>query len=176
MEGFITVGTRNVELHRIGCSLRGKGLKSRELGAELHKINKYQCEVPLDDSEVNTIIDSVNQFITGRKKPLFRYRDFIRSNEFPKDGHLRHICHAISFYMDEYGNNGYPTMEQISQDTGYSLRLVKGRIKKAEQEGLILVSKHKQRGQKYPNNIYLLPKRFMKPGAANVNIGTSDAL
>lgn len=174
-QGFITVGTRNVELYKIGCSLRGKGLKSRELGTELHRINKYQCEVPLDDSEVNIIIDSVNQYIAGSKKPLFRYRDFIRSNEFPSDGHLRHICHVISFYMDENGNNAYPTMEQITQDTGYSLRLVKGRIKKAERKGLILVSKHQQRGQKYPNNIYHLPRRFMKPGATHVNIGTPDA-
>jgi len=174
-QGFITVGTRNVELYKIGCSLRGKGLKSRELGTELHRINTYQCEVPLDDSEVNTIIDSVNQYIAGRKKPLFRYRDFIRSNEFPKDGHLRHICHAISFYMNEDGDKGYPTMKQISQDTGYSLRLVKERIKRAETEGLILVSKNKQRDQKYPNNIYHLPRRFMNLGAAHVNIGTPDA-
>jgi len=159
-EGFITVGTRNAELYKIACSLRGKGLKSRQLGAELHKINKYQCEVPLDDDEVNMIIDSVNQYIAGRKKPLFKYRDFIRSDEFPKDPTLRHVAHAVTFYMDENGNNSYPTQEQLAADTGYSRKTISRCIKEFKQRGLLIISKHKTANQKHANNIYLLPKRF----------------
>jgi biotin operon repressor len=161
-DGAIHVGVRNNELYRIGCSLRGKGIKAKGLGAELHKINRYQCEVPLSDDEVNSIIDSVNQFISGGKPPVCMYRDFIRSNEFPKIPALRHIAHAISFYMSKEGDSAYPTQQQLADDTGYSRETVSRNLQIAKKKGLILVVKHKVEGQKHPNNIYFLPKRFIK--------------
>jgi len=157
----IHVGVRNAGLFNIGCSLRGKGKSSRDIGIELHRINAYQCEVPLEDSEVNQIIDSVNQYIARDKKPLFKYRDFVRSNEFPKDPALRHIAHAICLYMDLDGKSAYPTEEQIANDTGYSRRYVIKKIATMRKEGLLLVKKHKQKDQLYHNNVYFLPRRFV---------------
>lgn len=159
-EGMIPVGMRNSELFRLGCALRGEGISARKIGTEIHTINKLQCETPLDDEEVNRIIDSVNQYIRGDRKPLFKYRDYIRSNEFPRDPTLRHILHVISFYMDENGKGAYPTQEQIAQDTGYNRETVSRRIEKAKTLGVIQVVKNQQPGQKYANNVYFLPRRF----------------
>ncbi len=131
------------------------------MGLEIHRINTYQCEPPLPDDEVNLIIDSINLKINQEKLPLFKYRDYIRSDEFPKDPTLRHIMHAVSFYMDEYGNRCYPTEEQIASDTAYSRETVSRKLKIATSDGHIMRRKHKQDGQPYFNYIYFLPRRFM---------------
>jgi len=160
-DGVIKEGLRNDQLFRIGCSLRSQGTNKRDMGFELHRINTYQCDPPLPDDEVNLIIDSINQQINSEKKPLFKYRDYIRSEQFPKDPTLRHILHAISFYMDENGNRAYPTEEQIAGDTGYVRETVSKKLKGAVTKGFILRSKHKQEGQKFFNYGYFLPRRFM---------------
>ena len=161
-DGVIHVGVRNQELYRIGCSLRGEGVKPRQLGSKLHKINNYQCEIPLHDDEVNLIVDSVNQFLSGDIPAVCKYRNFIRSNEFPKSPTLRHIAHAITFYMDKDGGDAYPTEEQLATDKVYCRETVCRNIKKAMKLGLFIISKNKSENQKYANNIYLLPKRFVK--------------
>jgi len=140
--------------------LRSKGVSKKDFGIELLRINQYQCEPPLSDSEVNRIIDSVNLQLNQEKPPLFRYRDYVRSDQFPKDPTLRHILHAISFYMDENGDRAYPTEEQIANDTGYSRRTVCTKLKTAVSGDHILRSRHQPDGQKYFNYIYYLPRRF----------------
>jgi len=161
LEGVIKEGLRNDQLYRIGCSLRSNGKSKKEMGLEIHKINTYQCDPPLHDDEVNQIIDSINQQINQEKLPLFKYRDYIRSDQFPKDPPLRHILHAVSFYMDEYGNHAYPTEEQLASDTGYARETISKKLKGAVSEGFILRTKHRQDGQRYFNYIYFLPRRFM---------------
>jgi len=135
-------------------------MNKKDFGMELHRINQYQCEPPLSDDEVNKIIGSVNLRLNQEKLPVFRYRDYIRSEIFPKDPTLRHILHAISFYMDEYGNRCYPTEEQIASDTGYSRKTVCNRLKGAVSNEYILRSRHQPDGQKYFNYVYYLPRRF----------------
>ena len=161
-DGLISEGHRNDKLFRIGCSLRSKGMSKNDMGMELHTINACRCDLPLSDNEVNVIIDSVNQKVIREKPPLFRYRDFIRSTEFPKDSTLRHIMHVITFYMDENGNRAYPTEEQIAQDTGYTRETISRKLKFAVKSSLIKRIKHQQNGQKYFNYIYLLPSRFLQ--------------
>ena len=136
-------------------------MSKKDFGIELHRINQYQCEPPLPDDEVNLIIDSINQQINSEKKPLFKYRDYIRSDQFPKDPTLRHVLHAVSFYMDDNGNRCYPTEEQIASDTGLARETVVKRLKIAVDKNYILRQKHKQEGQKYFNYVYFLPRRFM---------------
>lgn len=172
MAGTFPEGQRNDQLFRAGCSLRSKGTSKRELGAELHSINAYQCAPPLSDTEVNQIIDSVNRYVNQEKKPLFRFRDYVRSEEFPKDPTLRHILHAVSFYMDVDGKPAFPTEVQLAEDTGYARKTVIDKLKLAEEGGHILRKRHRSPGQPYSNYIYLLPKRFMttacNPEADNV--------
>jgi hypothetical protein len=161
-EGIIKEGIRNDQLFRLGCSLRAQGVSKKDMGVEIHRINTYQCDPPLPDDEVNVIIDSVNQQINQEKPPLFRFRDYVRSDTFPRDPTLRHILHALSFYMDENGNRCYPTMDQLASDTGYSRRTISIKLKGAVSDKYILRSEHKQDGQQYPNYIYYLPRRFME--------------
>ena len=162
LDGVIKEGLRNDQLFRIGCSLRSKGKSKKEMGLEIHRINTYQCDPPLPDDEVNLIIDSINQQINQEKPPLFKYRDYIRSDEFPRDPTLRHILHAVSFYMDENGKRCYPTEDQIASDTGFTRETISKKLKVAVSEGFILRTKHKQDGQRYFNYIYFLPRRFMR--------------
>lgn len=161
-DGFIPNGTRNKELYRRGCSLRGKGITARDLGAELHKINLYDCETPLADDEVNLVIASVNDYINRGKAPVFRYRDYIRSNQVIKDQTLRHILLDLSLYMDMNGNRCYPSQEQIADDTGLTRETVNKKLKIAEDKGYIKILKHKAANQEWGNNVYLLPKRFVR--------------
>lgn len=161
-DGFIPDGARNQELYRRGCSLRGKGVTARDLGVELHKINLYDCEIPLADDEVNLIIASVNDYINRGKAPVFRYRDFIRSNQVIKDQTLRHILLNLSLYMDMDGNRCYPSQEQIASDTGLTRETVNKKLKMAEEKGYIKILKHKAANQEWGNNVYLLPKRFVR--------------
>lgn len=160
-DGAIREGSRNDQLFRRGCSLRSKGMSKRDMGLEIHRVNTYQCEPPLPDDEVNVIIDSVNQQINQEKKPLFKFRDYVRSEQFPKDPTLRHILHAVTFYMDEDGNRAYPTEDQIASDTGYTRETVSKKLKLATAHQFILRRKHKQDGQQYFNYVYFLPRRFM---------------
>ena len=160
-DGVIKDGLRNDQLFRIGCSLRSKGKSKKDMGLEIHRINTYQCDPPLPDDEVNLIIDSINQQINQEKPPLFKYRDHIRSDQFPKDPTLRHILHAVSFYMDENGNRCYPTEDQIAGDTGYTRETVSRKLKFAVSNEYILRHKYRQDGQKYWSYIYFLPRRFM---------------
>ncbi len=159
-KGEIPIGSRNDSLFKIGCSLRSKGIKALEIGAELFRINEYQCELPLTDIEVNKIIGNVNQYLNSEKLPLFQYRDYIRS-DLPKDPHLRHILHCISFYMDVDGKPAYPTQEKIAMDTGLTRATVIAKLKIAEQNGYILRKKNKLRDSGRFNYIYMLPKKFI---------------
>lgn len=161
-EGFIPAGQRNNELYRRGCSLRGKGSTSSEMVREIHRINHHDCESPLPDDEVNNIIASVQAFINRGKKPLFRYRDHIRSDAVPKDHVLRHVLIELSLWMDMDGNNCYPTQEQLADKTGLSRKTVNRKLKWAEKLGLIEIPKHKSTSQKWDNNVYVLPKAFVK--------------
>lgn len=161
-EGFIPVGQRNQELYRRGCSLRGKGSTQSEMARALHRINRHDCETLLPDDEVNSIIASVQAFINRGKKPLFRYRDYIRSDAVPRDHVLRHVLIELSLWMDMDGNNCYPTQEQIAKNTGLSRKTVNIKLNKAKKLGLIEIPKHKSASQKWANNVYILPKAFVK--------------
>ena len=160
--GFIPVGQRNNELYRRGCSLRGKGNTRSETAREIHRINRHDCESPLSDDEVNQIIVSVETFINRGKKPLFRFRDYIRSDAVPNDPVLRHVLTELSLWMDMDGNNCYPTQLQLAEKTALTRKTVNKKLKWAEKLGLIEIPKHKSAKQKWENNVYLLPKAFVK--------------
>ncbi len=156
----IIKGQRNDTLFRRGCALLKKGKKAKDIGAELIRINHYQCKPPLPDSELNQIIDSVRKQSVGAKRPLFQYREFV-CTETPKNPTLRHILHMISFYMDVEGKPAYPTIQQIAERTGYSEPTVGKWIKYAVDNGYIVRRMHKPKGQKWANSVYLLPNKFV---------------
>jgi len=160
IDGLIPEGQRNDALFTLGCSLRKQGKRAKEIGAELFRANEYQCNPPLADSEVNQIIGNVNRQLNAEKLPLFQYRDFIRS-ESPKDATLRHVLHAVSFYMDVNGKPAYPTEAQLAEDTALGRETICRKLKLAEKKGLIIRKRHKAPGQQYFNYVYMLPRRFM---------------
>ena len=157
---LIPKGGRNESLFSIACSLRNDGVKAREIGAKIFEINQYQCIPPLMDREVNEIISNANRYAKGNRKPLFQYREFV-CTEAPQDPTLRHILHVISFYMDVDGKPAYPTETQLAERTAYARETVSRKLKLAVSLGLILRSKHKPKGQKFFNYVYMLPNRFV---------------
>ena len=93
---------------------------------------------------------------------MFRYRDYIRSDAIPKNPTLRHVLTELSLWMDMEGNNCYPTQELLAQKTGLSRKTINKYLKQAKELKLIEILKHKSKNQKWTNNVYLLPKDFVK--------------
>ena len=58
-------GGRNDYLYRIGCGMRGRGLSSGEIAAELSRENAQRCNPPLDEGEVAGIAESVLKHAAG---------------------------------------------------------------------------------------------------------------
>ena len=52
--------------------------------------------------------------------------------------------------------------DQLAQKTALSRQTVNKKLKWAEKLGLIEIPKHKSANQKWANNVYLLPKAFVK--------------
>ena len=159
LTGEILEGNRNSTLFREGCRFLKEGKSRFDAAAELMKLNYEQCNPPLPDDEVNLIISSINAYQTKGKKPLFKFRDFVRT-EIPRHPALRHILHEVSFYMDVDGKPAYPTIAHIAAGTGYSTPTVGKWLKHAADHGYIIRKKHKPAGQRFGNYIYMLPKRF----------------
>ncbi len=60
---IIPEGQRNDALYKHGCFLRGKrGYTMKQIEAELRRVNEERCSPPLDDSEIETIIGSVDKY------------------------------------------------------------------------------------------------------------------
>lgn len=54
----IQAGQRNETLYKAACSLQAQGMPDEAIEQAIRKINETNCEEPLDDSEVSTIISS----------------------------------------------------------------------------------------------------------------------
>ena len=65
IEEEIPEGKRNDVLFSLGCSLRAKGLDIEEIGPALKKVNERKCKPPLPDSEIETILKSVEKYPRG---------------------------------------------------------------------------------------------------------------
>ncbi len=57
-DGIISAGTRNDTIFRKTCKLQSKGLSDYIIRIEVSRYNLEHCNPPLDDTELNTIINS----------------------------------------------------------------------------------------------------------------------
>lgn len=161
----IPEGLRNDALFRHGCSLKRQGKGKSEIRAELTSINYRLCCPPLPDPELSKVLDSINEITRKNQATLFRWREFIRSAEFPKDPALKLVLHEIGFYMDKDGKKpAWPTEQHIAEATGLTRRTVCKKLKIAADKGFIKRQKHKEVGQKYFNYSYMIPYRFYPTG------------
>lgn len=63
----IKEGTRDDTLFRYGSSLRGKGYEENEIITLIKSANQNNCEAPLDDYEIDSIINQVLGYQSGKK-------------------------------------------------------------------------------------------------------------
>ena len=66
--GTIAQSKRNKTLFRYACSLRAKSVPEDELRERVHRVNREQCQVPLEESEVERIIGSALRYEPGTSK------------------------------------------------------------------------------------------------------------
>lgn len=72
----------------------------------------------------------------------------------------RLVLHTIGMFMNDLGQNAYPTIEQLADKSGLSASSVKKHMKVAIDLGYLKRSKHGFAGKKWANNQYfpLFPK------------------
>ena len=66
--GTIDQSKRNKTLFKYACSLRAKSVPEDELRERVHRVNREQCQVPLEDSEVERIIGSALRYEPGTSR------------------------------------------------------------------------------------------------------------
>lgn len=66
-KGTIAQSKRNKTLFSYACSLRAKKVPEDELAEKVRKANAERCQVPLEDSEVERIINSALRYKPGSK-------------------------------------------------------------------------------------------------------------
>ena len=62
----IRTGERNSVLFKYGCQLRGAGCDREEITVLLNYQNEHRCDNPIEQSELDTIINSVCRYEIGR--------------------------------------------------------------------------------------------------------------
>jgi len=62
---MISEGSRNDTLFKFACSLREKGCGEETIKASVEALNLEQCDPPLDDDEVHTLVKSALQYKPG---------------------------------------------------------------------------------------------------------------
>lgn len=67
---MIPAGERNDTLFKLGCSMQAKGMSDETIRKGLEIENKTRCNPPLDEKELNTIVESV---IHRYEKPISNF-------------------------------------------------------------------------------------------------------
>ena len=66
----IGMGERNDTIFRLACSLQSQGLPDEAIRASVKATNIVRCIPPLDDSEIDTLVDSALQYSKGELKQI----------------------------------------------------------------------------------------------------------
>jgi putative DNA primase/helicase len=72
-EAMIPTGRRNAALFYFGSSMRARGLSRRAIKAALTEENQLKCSPPLNDWELNLIVESVGKYEAGDNGMGFRW-------------------------------------------------------------------------------------------------------
>ena len=70
MPETVQSGKRNDTIYKLACSLQGKGLPDEVILTTCQLSNKSMCNPPLEDDEVEKIVDSALKHDKGRKLPV----------------------------------------------------------------------------------------------------------
>ena len=70
MPETVQSGKRNDTIYKLACSLQGKGLPDDVILTTCQLSNKSMCNPPLDDDEVEKIVESALKHDKGRKLPV----------------------------------------------------------------------------------------------------------
>ena len=73
---FIPEGQRNDTLYRRACSLRAKGLSYNEILVVITLTNDEQCQPPLEDSEILTLVESACQNEPGEARETLEKAEY----------------------------------------------------------------------------------------------------
>ena len=139
-------------------ALRGISL-GHEKFALRKSLQRYLAENDIGretDRALERLISEAKTAYRPKSCPLFEHRRVVQL-EPSEDANMRHVLHAIGFYMGQHGGPAWPTEVQLAQKTGLTRETVCKKIKKAEKLGLIRVEKHRGEDQRFFNNVYHLP-------------------
>lgn len=144
-------GERNVYLHRVASSLRGRfGLAAEELLATLRAMNAQRCHPPLPDAELISIVSSVSRYPAAppwvADPQGFAADPCLSSTQ-------RHVLVALARYADAEGRC-FPSIERLRRDTGKGRNAIVEAINGLERAGRISVVRG---GQGRSNRYRLMP-------------------
>ncbi len=97
---------------------------------------------------------------------LFSWRGYVLKSNLPPT--TRHVLLTLACHMNDAGENCYPKIDTICQETGLSNKAVITHLKFAQNEGWIKVKKHGFTGQKWRNNEYELSWDHLNKKVVNV--------
>lgn len=100
-------GERNDTLYRLACSLQAKGKSDEEIREKIHKANREKCLPPLDDTEVDRVVDSAltqpkgEPDIDNNKKPplsLELFKTYCASLNPPTQFAFNEVTRNVEIY------------------------------------------------------------------------------
>ncbi len=158
---YIPEGQRNTTLISIAGGLRSKGKSKKDIESVLQELNRRKCKPPLSDDDVQIIAGCVARYSPDLRN---QWRDWLRSEEGPPDSTTRHILLNLSMWMKANGEQCYPTIAILAQETAISERTIKKKLKEAACNGWIERYVHQGKGQAWRNYGYLpkMPENVVK--------------
>lgn len=90
--------------------------------------------------------------MTSDEKPVYSWRQCVISSDLPPV--TRHVLITLSMHMDVWGDNCYPTIDQIMYETGLGRTTVIKHINVAVELGWLRKQEHGFRGREWRNNQY----------------------
>jgi len=171
----IPEGQRNSSLFTKACQLRQKGLAIEDIRPAIHSLNNTKCDPPLDSSEVERILFSVDQSYPVN----------------PKENHLNNLRKKDDFnfvkafdLLNEPDESPFYVVDKLLLDSGTSLFVSKAKTGKTTLLRDLAVSV--ARGQKFlgfdtaPGPVLYLAmeehKKFMKSEFVKLGVIESDAI
>lgn len=142
----ITDGTRNVELHRVASSLRGRfGLGHDEIRAAISEINRLRCEPPLPASEIESIARSAASY---KNAPPWVTDPVAFATDPTLNSKARLLLIALARYSDDEGIS-WPGVRRLRADTGMASDTIKQATDSLVAAGRLAVEKRSRKSNRY---------------------------
>ena len=152
----IKIGTRNDNLFRLAAQLRGQGSEFEEIINQLKVENSLKCELPLSDSELINITDSVVRYGKGAHglKNLFR-RSVFKSRNLSSGAKLG--LYTLLEHADLKSLTAFPSQEILAEEASQTPQTISKNLNEACQAGFLEISKKpRQNKPGYRHNYQLI--------------------